>query len=61
MENKIKIKMKLLHIDEDGVDSKELWDKINQIIFVLNELNITIYKDDEEAMLKWKHFLEANK
>jgi hypothetical protein len=61
MEDKIKIKMKLLSITEDGVDSMELWDKVNQIIFVLNELGITIYEDDKEAMLKWKHFLEANK
>jgi hypothetical protein len=28
---------------------------------VLNELNISIYEDDEEAIRKWKHFMEANK
>jgi len=57
----IPIKMKLLHVDEDGAATMEVWDKINQIIFVLNELNISIYEDDEEAIRKWKHFMEANK
>lgn len=58
----IRLKMRLLNIDgEEGVDSKELWNKINQIIFVLNELNITIYEHDEVAMQKWKTFMEENK
>ena len=58
----IAIKMRLLDIDEnEGVDTVEVWKKINQIIFVLNELNITIYEDDEEAIRRWKHFMEENK
>jgi hypothetical protein len=61
MEEKISIKLKPLRIDEDGVDSQELWNKINQIIFVLNELNITIYSTDAEALNKWKNILEENK
>jgi len=61
MEEKISIKLKPLCIDEDGVDSQKLWNKINQIIFVLNELNITIYSTDAEALNKWKNILEENK
>jgi hypothetical protein len=61
MEEKITIKLKPLHINEDGVDNIELWNKINQIIFVLNELNIKIYSTDAEALNKWKDILEENK
>lgn len=37
---------------------KELAEKINQIVFVLNELNITIYEDDAAAVEKWKDFIK---
>lgn len=58
----IRLRMRLLNIDkEEGVNTVELWNKINQIIFVLNELNITIYEHDEVAMQKWKTFMEENK
>lgn len=58
----IRLRMRLLNIDkEEGVNTVELWNKINQIIFVLNELNITIYEHDEAAMQKWKTFMEENK
>jgi ArsR family metal-binding transcriptional regulator len=58
----IRLRMRLLNIDEnEGVDTIEVWKKINQIIFVLNELNITIYEHDKVAMEKWKTFMEENK
>jgi hypothetical protein len=58
----IRLRMRLLDIDEnEGVNTIEVWKKINQIIFVLNELNITIYEHDEVAMEKWKTFMEENK
>lgn len=60
-DGKIKIKIKPLQIDEDGVNTQDVWNKINQIIFVLNELNIVISSYDEEALKKWKDFLEENK
>lgn len=60
-DGKIKIKIKPLQIDEDGVNTQDVWNKINQIIFVLNELNIVINSYDEEALKKWKDFLEENK
>jgi hypothetical protein len=61
-ENKIKIKLKKIKIPK-MVDPnlKEMAEKINQIVFVLNELNIQIYADDEAALKKWKDFLEENK
>jgi len=37
---------------------KELAEKINQIVFVLNELSITIYEDDAAAVEKWKDFIK---
>ena len=37
---------------------KELAKKINQLVFVINELNITIYEDDEGAKEKWKDFIK---
>jgi hypothetical protein len=58
---KIRIKLKPLDINEDGVDSQELWDKINQIIFVINELNITILEEDAAALEKWASIMEKNK
>jgi hypothetical protein len=57
----IHLKIKPLEIDGEGVGTIQVWEKINQIVFVLNELNITIYEDDEEAIQKWKHFMEENK
>jgi hypothetical protein len=58
---KIRIRLKPLDINEDGVDSQELWDKINQIIFVINELNITILEEDAAALEKWASIMEKNK
>jgi hypothetical protein len=58
---KIRIKLKSLDINEDGVDSQKLWDKINQIIFVINELNITILEEDAAALEKWASIMEKNK
>jgi hypothetical protein len=58
----IRLRMRMLDIDEnEGVNTIEVWKKINQIIFVLNELNIKIYEHDEAAMEKWKVFMEENK
>jgi hypothetical protein len=57
----IHLKIKPLEIDGEGVGTIQVWEKINQIIFVLNELNITIYEDDEKAMATWQKFLEENK
>lgn len=60
--NKIHLKIKPIEV---GVlldtNLKELGNKINQIIFMLNELNVRINKDDEVAMKKWADFMEANK
>lgn len=62
MEDKIKIELKPIHIPPMvDVNLKELATKINQIIFVLNELGITIYKEDAAAMEKWREFLKENK
>ena len=59
MEDKIKIELKPIHIPEMlDVNSKELAEKINQIIFVLNELGITIYEEDAAAIEKWKDFIK---
>jgi hypothetical protein len=62
MEDKIKISLKPIEIP-GMIDPnlKELAEKINQIIFVLNELNIKIYSTDVEALDKWKDILEENK
>lgn len=58
MSKKLYIKLEPLVIDEvEGVSTKEVWERINQIIFVINELNITIYEDDEGAKEKWKDFI----
>ena len=62
MEDKIKIELKPIHIPPMiEPNLKELAEKINQIIFVLNELGITIYKEDAAAMEKWREFLKENK
>lgn len=62
MEDKIKIELKPIHIPPMvDVNLKELAEKINQIIFVLNELGITIYEEDAAAMEKWREFLKENK
>lgn len=62
MEDKIKIEIKPIHIPPMiDVNLKELAQKINQIIFVLNELGITIYQEDAAAMEKWREFLKENK
>jgi len=61
-DNKIKIQIKPL--EDPGLmnlNLNEMIKKINQIIFVLNELNIQIYSYDEEAIKKWKDILEENK
>ena len=56
---KIQIKLEQIHIPPMvDVNLKELAQKINQIIFVLNELGITIYKDDAAAVEKWKDFIK---
>jgi translation elongation factor EF-1beta len=61
-DNKIKINIKPIEIPNlIDVNLKELAEKINQIIFVLNELNIKIYSTDAEALNKWKDILEENK
>ena len=58
MNNKIKISLDKIDIPA-MVDPnlKELAEKINQLVFVINELNIIIYEDDEGAKEKWKDFL----
>jgi hypothetical protein len=62
MENKIKIKLKPIIIPNMiDVNLKELAEKINQIVFVLNELNMNIYSNDVKALNTWKDILEANK
>jgi hypothetical protein len=43
------------------VNLKELANKVNQIIFVLNEMGITIMKEDVLANAVWKKILEDNK
>lgn len=59
MEDKIKIELKPIYIPPMiDVNVKELAEKINQIIFVINELGITIYKEDAAAMEKWKDFIK---
>jgi hypothetical protein len=61
-DNKIKINIKPIEIPNlIDVNLRELAEKINQIIFVLNELNIKIYSTDAEALNKWKDILEENK
>ena len=58
MENKIKINLKPIYIPPMVEPNlKELAEKINQLVFVINELNIIIYEDDEGAKEKWKDFL----
>ena len=62
MEDKIKISLKPIEIPiMIDPNLKELAEKINQIVFVLNELNIKIYSTDAEALSKWKDILEENK
>jgi hypothetical protein len=62
MEDKIKISLKPIEIPiMIDPNLKELAEKINQIVFVLNELNIKIYSTDAEALSKWKNILEENK
>ena len=59
MEEKIKVELKPIHIPPMiDINLKELAEKINQIIFVINELGITIYKEDAAAMEKWKDFIK---
>lgn len=59
MEDKIKISLKPIEIPRMiEPNLKELAEKINQIIFILNELGITIYKDDATAIEKWKDFIK---
>jgi hypothetical protein len=61
-DNKIKIQIKPL--EDPGLmnlNLNEMIKKINQIIFVLNELNIQIYSNDVKALNTWKDILEANK
>lgn len=58
MEEKIKIELKPIHIPPMiEPNLKELAEKINQIIFVLNELGITIYEEDAAAVERWKDFI----
>jgi hypothetical protein len=62
MDDKIKIELKPIYIPPMiDVNLKELAQKINQIVFVINELGITIYKEDAAAMEKWREFLKENK
>ena len=61
-DTKIKISIKPIEIPNlIDVNLRELAEKINQIVFVLNELNIKIYSTDVEALDKWKDILEENK
>lgn len=56
---KIKIELEKIEIPRMiDPNLKELAEKINRIIFVLNELNIAIYEDDEAAVEKWKDFIK---
>jgi hypothetical protein len=60
--NKIHLKIKPIEIPFLlDVNIKELGVKLNQVIFMLNELNVRINKEDEVAMKKWADFMEANK
>jgi hypothetical protein len=60
--NKIHLKLKPIDVPKMiDVNVKELANKINQIIFMLNELNVRINKEDEVAMKKWADFMEKNK
>ena len=59
---KIKIVLKPIEIPRMiDVNLKELANKVNQIIFVLNEMGITIMKEDVLANAVWKKILEENK
>lgn len=59
MSKKLYIKLEPLVIDEvEGVSTQKVWETINQIVFVINELNITIYEDDKGAKEKWKDFIK---
>lgn len=61
-ENKIHLKIKSIEIPVLlNINLKELGVKLNQVIFMLNELNVRINKEDEVAMKKWTDFMEANK
>lgn len=63
MENdKIKISLKPIEIPTMiEVNLKELAEKINQIVFVINQLNITIMKEDVLANAVWQELMEENK
>jgi ABC-type molybdate transport system substrate-binding protein len=59
---KIKIALKPIEIPRMiDLNLKELANKVNQIIFVLNEMGITIMKEDVLANAVWKKILEDNK
>jgi ABC-type molybdate transport system substrate-binding protein len=61
-DTKIKISIKPIEIPPMiDVNLKELANKVNQIIFVLNEMGITIMKEDVLANAVWKKILEENK
>lgn len=62
MSEKIKLELKPIHIPRmiNG-NLKELAEKINQIVFVINQLGITLYKEDAAAIEEWKILLEENK
>jgi hypothetical protein len=62
MEEKINISLKPIKIPV-MVDPnlKELAEKINQIVFVINQLNIKIMKEDVLANAVWQKVLEENK
>lgn len=62
MSEKIKLELKPIHIPRMiNENLKELADKINQIVFVINQLGITLYKEDAAAIEEWKNLLEENK
>jgi hypothetical protein len=61
MKSSRKIKIKLKKIDIPNMldpNIKKLAEKINEIVFVINELNISIYEDDDAAKIKWKDFIK---
>jgi hypothetical protein len=59
LKSKIKIELEKIEIPRMiDPNLKELAEKINQIVFVLNELNISIYEDDAAAVEKWKDFIK---
>jgi hypothetical protein len=59
LNRKLKIELEKIEIPRMiDPNLKELAEKINQIVFVLNELNITIYEDDAAAVEKWKDFIK---